>query len=106
MRLQARMIFRGSGKEDSLIIATAAKGQTFFEENAVYEIVEMLGEMVIRKVGESIVRKCEESEEQWPTRFSWNWRYYDIIDKVGTDIWLTREEYAQRNPEFLQYVKI
>lgn len=32
MKLQARMIFRGSGKGDGLIIATAAKGQTFLKK--------------------------------------------------------------------------
>lgn len=95
MTMLARFIYRGSGKEDGLFIGSSVRGQQFFEPNTVYEIVEFLGETMIRKVGKSIIRETAETNNhdlELPY-MSWSWTINDIISEGGRELWLTREEY-------------
>lgn len=96
MKAQARLIFRGSGENDGLIIGATLKGQTFFEPNQVYELVECMGEVMIRKLGQSIVGTMEEGHANWPIRhLSWASSIDTILGEGDRELMLTREEYAQ-----------
>lgn len=95
MKLQARLIFRGEGT-DGLIIGSASNTQTIFEKNTVYELVEILDQVMIRKVGPSIVGTMEEGHANWPIRhLSWASDINTIVSEGGRELWLSREEYAQ-----------
>lgn len=95
MTMIARFIYRGSGENDGLFIGSSVKGQKFFEPNSVYEIFELLGETMIRKVGTSIIRNTAETHdtELDLPHMSWGWMINDIISSAGPELWLTRDEY-------------
>jgi len=95
MKLQARLIFRGCGK-DGLIIGSAVTDQSIFEPGMVYELIECLGEVMLRKVGPSIVGTMEEGHANWPIRhLSWASDISTIVSEGGRELWLSRDEYAQ-----------
>lgn len=97
MNTLARLVYRCDGKNGGIFIGAGAIGQNFFEHNAVYEVVEILGQTMIRKLGKSTIREVHEATDdslEIPC-INWGWRIDDIIDEGGRDLWLTREEYVK-----------
>jgi hypothetical protein len=82
----ARLVFRGSGKNDGLIIGSSIKEHNFFKPNTVYELREVLGEVVIKEVGPSWLGDRKRQE--------WSRTIGDILDIHGSRAFLSKEEYA------------
>lgn len=97
MAMLARFIYRCDGQNGGLFIGAGVKGQAFFEHNSVYEISEILGQTMLKKVGKSIIREQQEIQDDSLDlpNINWGWKVNDIISDGGREIWLTREEYEQ-----------
>jgi hypothetical protein len=107
-KLLARFVRRNTGnptENDGLILGNIAKaGDSFFKRGYVYEIVEILGEVVIRECGPSWIKPTinsgrkvmndgEEREVQNP--ICWGSSAGHILDVVGKELILTEEEYLE-----------
>lgn len=95
MNRQARLIFRGDGPNDGLLIGVTLKGQTMFEPNTVYELSEILGEISIKKLGRSVIGTMEEGKDNWPIpRINAAQDIGTLLsENEGGYLWLSREEY-------------
>lgn len=100
MKPIARLVTRMQGPGDGLIIGAALEGQSFFEPNTVYEIVDVLGIPTIRKVGKSCgLDELEKTaglvdKNLWFGKFfSWAHSIGDILAAKRGKLFLTRDEF-------------
>lgn len=102
MKPIARLVTRMQGPGDGLILGSAIEGQSFFEPNTVYEIVDVLGIPTIRKVGKS----CGLDEREKTTElvdkhlwfgkfFSWAYSIEQILEARQWRLFLTRNEFDE-----------
>jgi len=89
----ARLVFRKSEDQANLILGSCFKGQDIFKGNEVWQVDEILGELVLRKVGESIVG--ETGITSHISECSWMHSVDDILERAGKHLFLTVEEYKQ-----------
>jgi len=90
----ARLIFRKSEDQANLILGSCFKGQDRFKGNEVWQVEEILGELMLRKVGESIVGETGNTSH---IQCSWMNSVDQILEVAGKYLFLTTEEYkAQR----------
>lgn len=89
-----RFIHRGSGPNDGMIIGSAFKNNPF-KPNTLYEIVDVLGELVIREVGESIVAGEGETYHDSPVGHTWGSSIEHILNEQGKYLFLSRDEFAK-----------
>jgi hypothetical protein len=89
-----RFIHRGSGPNDGLILGAAFKNNPF-KPNTLYEIVDILGELVIREVGESIIAGEGETYHDSPVQHTWGTSIEHVINEQGKHLFLSREELAK-----------
>jgi hypothetical protein len=82
----ARLVFRGSGPNDGIIIGCSIKGHKFFKPNTVYELKEVMGEVIIEEVGKSWLG-ADKRRKEWGRTFG------DIVAIHQNYTWLTKEEY-------------
>ena len=80
---QARLVTRMTEDGDGAIIGVAFKGQSFFKKGRVYEITEMLGEMIIKDIG-----------PQKPN-INWGHTLEDVRVFNGKYLYLTAKEYEE-----------
>lgn len=97
----ARFISRGCDEKDGLIIGSALRG-SLFKPNTVYEIMDTMGEYVIREVGESIIAGVGEKYEDAPSGDTWASDIGCILNTHGKTLFLTREEYAQHLEQVME----
>jgi hypothetical protein len=90
MKPIARMVFRGDGPEDGLLMATTIKGHNFFKPNTVYELDEILGVIQLREIGPSMISQPGEGQY-----INWGHAYYNLQIEFGPVVFLSREEYAK-----------
>lgn len=100
MKTIARMVTRLQGEGDGLILAVAMKGHDFFEPNTVYEIVEVMDTVVIRKLGISAIAATGETYRDSPLRQHWAGDVGDIMSHCGPYLYLTRDEVVKVNKQF------
>ncbi len=100
MKAIARLISRGIDSSDGLLIGVKLKGGSFFEPNSVYEIVDIDGAHVIRRVGESVVANSftKEPHSASPIGKTWGSSVNDLLTQ-GPSLFLSRDEYNQAYPE-------
>lgn len=89
----ARLVFRKSEDQANLILGSCFKGQDIFKGNEVWQIDEILGELVLRKVGKSIVG--ETSKTSHISECNWMHSVDDILERAGKHLFLTVEEWKQ-----------
>lgn len=90
-----RFIHRGCDENDGLIIGAAFKGNPF-KPNTVYEIVDVLGELVIREVGESFILGKNDKPPYPRYGDTWGSSVDQILSAHGKYLMLTRIEYMQQ----------
>ena len=88
----ARLVFRKSEDQANLILGSCFKGQDIFKGNEVWQVDEILGELVLRKVGESVVGETGNTSH---ISCSWMNSIDDILEVAGKYLFLTIEEYKQ-----------
>jgi len=89
----ARIIIRDSDDpNDGLGLMTLMKGNTFFKKGRVYEVTEVLGELVIRDIGPSALGRTV--TDGAIRSVCWQSDAGNILS-VGSLIFLTREEFQQ-----------
>jgi hypothetical protein len=88
----ARFTIRSDG---TIFIGVLRKTQSLLKPDMVYEIVDFLGEMVVREVGLSIIPSNNNDETEGKTfEFgNWNSDIGTIIGAAGTKMFLSRKEY-------------
>ena len=89
----ARLVFRKSEDQANLILGSCFKGQDVFKGNEVWQIEEIFGELMLRKVGESIVG--ETGNTSHISECSWMHSVDDILERAGKHLFLTVEEWKQ-----------
>ena len=89
----ARLVFRKSEDQANLILGSCFKGQDVFKGNEVWQIEEIFGELMLRKVGESIVG--ETGNTSHISECSWMHSVDDILERAGKFLFLTVEEWKQ-----------
>jgi len=89
----ARIVFRGCGDKDGLIIGTALSGHNLFKKGMVYEIKEFMGQIIIKELGHSTVTD-NVSDADNPTGVSWNSEIGHVLGMAGKYMFVTQEEYA------------
>lgn len=97
MKTLARLIYHGYRENGGIFIGAGAIDHDFFEHNSVYEVVEVLGQTMIRKLGTSTIREMHELSDdslKIPRRH-WGLQIDELIDEGGRELWLTREEYEK-----------
>lgn len=82
MQIIARLVARSSDKNDGLILGAKLRNNDFFKDGVVYEIVEIMGEYMVREAGTSCI----------PPKH-WNWSVDQILRTFGKYIGLTKQEY-------------
>jgi hypothetical protein len=82
----ARLVYRGSEKDDGIIIGVLFKGHNFFKPNTVYELREVMGEVVIKEVGKSWLGAKGRRNE-------WGRTFGDIVEIHGHKAFLSKKEY-------------
>lgn len=82
----ARLVFRGSGKNDGLILGVSIKGHNFFKPNTVYELQEIMGEILIKEVGPSWLG-ADKNRKEWGRTIG------DIVEFNKGYAYLTKKEY-------------
>lgn len=92
MKTIARLTTRLQGEGDGLMLGVALKGHNFFEPNSVYEIVEVLGTHVIRKVGQGTPGGEGETVMDSPIRQHWAMDVGDLLGLAGANLFVTRAE--------------
>lgn len=90
----ARFINRGTGEGDGLLIGAAFQNNPF-KPNTIYEIVDVLGELIIREVGQSIVAGNNETHRESPVQLTWGSSIEHVLNDAGKYLFLSRQEYAQ-----------
>jgi hypothetical protein len=87
----ARLVTRASDDpKDGLIVG--ARASSFLKQGHVYELVQVLGELVLRDMGPSCVKKLRNEPEQGPP-ISWG-SSVDTVLGLGKELFMTKEEYA------------
>lgn len=89
MKVKARIITRMQSDTDGLFLG-AVMDKTVFEPNTIYEIVEIMDVLVIRKVGVSAVADTKVTES--PLLLSWALEVGQVLAQGGKRIFLTKEE--------------
>ena len=89
----ARLVFRKSEDQANLILGSCFKGQDVFKGNEVWQIEEIFGELMLRKVGESIVG--ETGRTSHISECSWMHSVDDILERAEKFLFLTVEEWKQ-----------
>lgn len=89
-----RFINRGADDKDGLLIGTAFRNNPF-KPNTVYEIVDILGELIIREVGKSIVADNSETFRDSPMQLTWGSSIEQVLNTAGKYLFLSRDEYAK-----------
>jgi hypothetical protein len=94
MKIIARLTFRPTtdGKSD-LILGSCFKGQNIFKGNDVWQVEEILGELVLKKIGKSPVG--ETAHNTLISELCWMNSADDILERGGKHIFLTQEEYKK-----------
>ncbi|CAD5377329.1 hypothetical protein OF001_U20256 [Pseudomonas sp. OF001] len=98
MNLIARLVVRDEGKDNAprLILGTLTQQQEFFKKGTVYEVVEMLGEIVIREVGPTCLAGEGETYRDSPIGLHWIGHSVDeVLSRGGKMLFLTRPEAQQ-----------
>lgn len=93
MKVVGRFIFRGCDDKDGLIIGASFRSHDF-KPNTVYEIRDVVGELMVCEVGESIIAGRHETHQQAPSRDTWGSAIGDILANHGAELMLSRAEYA------------
>lgn len=100
MRSIARLVTRLQGKGDGLIVGSTLEGQSFFEPNTVYEIVEVLGVPTIRKIGKACgldehekLKNSSEGNLWFGKFFSWAHGIAEILEARKSSLFLSRAEW-------------
>ena len=89
----ARFWTRMADPTDGLFIgATMVKG--VFEPNTIYEIVDVMGEKMIRKIGKGLVAESGQTVYDSPLRTHCASDISDILTKANKYLFLTTDEYA------------
>jgi hypothetical protein len=85
----ARIVFRENGdiNKPDLILGVCFVYQDLFKGNEVWEIHEILGELILKKVGQSVINSGEPI-------YTWNRTINDLLS-IGKTIYLTTDEYKQ-----------
>lgn len=91
MKTIARLVTRMIDENDGLMIGILMKNNNFFKPQTVYEIVNILGELVIKEVGPSCIslKKTERSYVSWSQDISY------ILSVSEKCLWLTQKEYDE-----------
>lgn len=90
LRPVARLWVRGCNKDDSMILGTAFKGtQNVLKANTVYEITNVVGDLILREVGPSCVGNQ-------PDKPGYGLSAEVIKDGSGKDIMLTEDEWKRK----------
>ena len=93
MKAVGRFIFRGCDDKDGLIIGASFRSHDF-KPNTVYEIRDVVGELMVCEVGESIIAGRDETYHEAPSRDTWGSAIGDILANHGAELMLSRAEYA------------
>lgn len=93
MKTIARLTTRLQGEGDGLMIGVALKGHDFFEPNSVYEIVDVLGGIIIRKIGQGTPAEEGETVADSPIGQHWCQHIGDVIGMAGSSLFITRKEF-------------
>jgi hypothetical protein len=93
MKAVGRFIFRGCDDKDGLIIGASFRSHNF-KPNTVYEIRDVVGELMVCEVGESIIAGRDETYHEAPSRDTWGSAIGDILANHGAELMLSRAEYA------------
>jgi hypothetical protein len=93
MKAVGRFIFRGCDDKDGLIIGASFRSHNF-KPNTVYEIRDVVGELMVCEVGESIIAGRDETYQEAPSRDTWGSAIGDILANHGAELMLSRAEYA------------
>ena len=89
MKAIARIITRpDENNQTELIIGTCFKKQKALKPNRVYEIIQILGELIICEVGESVIGKTLKDGH---SNVCWGTDVNTILE-TGIQNWLTIEE--------------
>lgn len=99
MKTIARLVTRLQGEGDGLFIGVTMKDHNFFEPNTVYEVVDVLGQHIIRKVGQGVVAEEGETVAASPVRLHWSTEIGYVIGVGGASLFLTREELAAHSKQ-------
>lgn len=93
-RAVARIVMRGPDETDGLgLLALMDKNQKFFKRDTIYQIDEIMGELVIREVGPSAIRRNSRMSN-FPA--CWGSDISSILHVCGKYLWLTIEEWKQQ----------
>jgi hypothetical protein len=89
MKPLARIVFRENGdiNQPDLIIGTCFINQDVFKANEVWQIEEVLGEIILKKVGKSIINSGAQS-------YTWGRSVNDLL-RIGKTIFLTDKEFDE-----------
>lgn len=100
MKAIAKLVTRMQGPGDGLIVGSTMEGQSFFEPNTVYEIIEVLGVPTIRKLGKSCGLDEREKTAEFVDKhlwfgkfFSWAYLIEQILEARQWKLFLTRDEF-------------
>lgn len=88
MTLVGRITTRLCDPDDGLAICSLVKNQTFFKPQHVYEIVEVMGELIIREVGPSWI-----TMDHNKSFVTWNSTIDYILEDAGRYLGLSKIEY-------------
>lgn len=93
MQTIARFITRArkDGSVD-LILGNALKSNTVLKPDRVYELREIMGEILVFDIGECIVQDPSNQNGEPPARLSWALNIGDLVDEGGKTLWLTKRE--------------
>lgn len=95
MKTIARLTTRLQGEGDGLMLGVALKGHNFFEPNSVYEIVDVLGTHIIRKIGQGTPAEDGETVLQSPIGQHWAQDVGDLLGMAGANLFVTRAEMVE-----------
>ena len=92
MKVIARIVTRMQGENDGLIIGAVLKGHDYFKPSTVYQIVEIMGELIVQEVGDATPAKDEETVADSVVSTSWSCEIGHVISMAGPYLFMSRDE--------------
>jgi hypothetical protein len=94
MKPIARFVFRCENGKANIILGTCFKNEDIFKDNNVWQIEEVLGELVLKNLGPGIIGST--SKDSIMLGCNWQQSINDLLDGCGNYLFLTREEFKSQ----------